>query len=240
MSSAFDFWPFNIGPTEGWAVLYLLMAGGVMWISSRIADVVGAAADRKAMAEADAAAALAIDETAGDAYRTPGKVTSHRMGIGTLPKDDDVWRIAFLRKGVLGIAELVASLVVTDGYIVADGTKLKRGKQTIDEGAHPIVRDLVYSLGGNDEIQPTTLWEKAKDVAFRHQVEIANQLEALSFTRSPSLVTKLRAITLVGGVVAIALGIIRIGVRQAVKTPIRRSILVTSRRWKGSGSFRCG
>src|SRR5690606_38917965 len=45
--TAFDFWPFNMGPTEGWAFIYLLLAMTVMWLTTQLAKRIGVYFDRR-------------------------------------------------------------------------------------------------------------------------------------------------------------------------------------------------
>src|SRR5688572_19007492 len=115
-----------MGPTEGWAFLYLLMAAATMFIVNWIAKKIGEAADKKREAAA-AQAAGAENPIQGDAYRTPGKVTPSRtLAIGNIPHDDDVWVIAYMRSGANGVAELLVATAINDGWIVAKDGKLER------------------------------------------------------------------------------------------------------------------
>ena len=103
-----NFWPFNMGPTEGWAFLYILMAGLTMFVVNQVAKIIGAIADKRREAAAARAAKVEESPIQGDAYRTPGKVAPPRtLVIGNIPHDDDIWLIAYLRSGTDGVAQLL-------------------------------------------------------------------------------------------------------------------------------------
>ncbi len=67
----FDFWPFNLGPSEGWVFLYILMAGGVTAVTYWLCSAIGAALDRRPEGAPDLAAASGGGGPSG-VYRTPG------------------------------------------------------------------------------------------------------------------------------------------------------------------------
>src|SRR5436190_14790624 len=116
MSSLFNFWPFNMGPTEGWVFLYLIMACVTMFIVNRVAAAIGEAADKRSEAASLASAGDDENPIQGDAYRTPGKVPSarRRLAVGTIPHDDDIWVIAYMRGGTEGVTELIVGSAIND------------------------------------------------------------------------------------------------------------------------------
>ena len=80
----FDFWPFNLGPSEGWVVLYLLLSGGVTLTTYAVCSALGASLDRRPDGLPDLAAAAPSGP--GGVYRTPGRAARHkRLHNGPLP-----------------------------------------------------------------------------------------------------------------------------------------------------------
>ena len=59
----FDFWPFNMAPSEGWAILYLFMATCVTIVTYWICAAIGRAVDRQ-QATSPHGAALPADDRA--------------------------------------------------------------------------------------------------------------------------------------------------------------------------------
>ena len=95
-----DFWPFNMAPSEGWAILYLVMASCVTVVTYWICAAIGRAGDRQQTTAADA--------------------PHPRLTIGYIPRADEWWAIAYLRGGTTGVAQTLVGAAISEGRLVFD------------------------------------------------------------------------------------------------------------------------
>src|SRR5262249_26153966 len=129
MSELFNFPPFNMPASEGWVFLYLMMAGGVLFFTHPACVMIGAALDRRATPEPAQPGSLG-----GGAYRSPGRVGHHdRLAIGTIPHEDEVYLIAYMRGGTNAVAEVLAGRAISEGYLVDQNGGLERAAVLPDD-----------------------------------------------------------------------------------------------------------
>src|SRR5690606_10696968 len=203
-----------MGPTEGWAAVFLVLAAIVMRVTTVIAKAIGAYFDQRQAAAAEERD-LQVRPPGDGIYRTAPSMGGPRLTIGRIPHDDDVWLIAYLRGGINAVAEVIVSRALVEGFLVVDGQAFRRGDAEIADDTDLLVADFVRALP-TDTPSPERVREMARDTARRHEYSLSSQLERMCFKRSPTLVLGLSLLTLAGGLVATSIGAIRIAVREAV------------------------
>ena len=160
MSEWFNVSPFNLPPSEGWVVIYLLMAGAVLLGTYWLCAAIGAATDRARTP------ALAEPWDAGP-YRTPAAPGSG-LAIGQIPHERDLWTVAYMRGGVTGVAQVLAGRALAENCLVMDGALLKR---TDAQPSDPLVAELMHQLPAGT-MEPATVREAARAIAAHHALEL--------------------------------------------------------------------
>src|SRR5262249_34058028 len=119
MKDIFDFFPFNLGATEGWIVIYAMMVVPILLVTRAVRNAVGKALDGAAPRGTLAVAAAGPDV----GYRMPAVPVTpphQRLTIGSIPIGDEIWVVAYMRGGSEAVAASLVANAVAAGWLTPD------------------------------------------------------------------------------------------------------------------------
>lgn len=189
-----DIWPFNMGASEGWAVIYLLMSLVVTIVTYQICRAVGRSFDRQ---------------------RTGDQDTHSRLTVGRMPQPDEWMAIAYLRGGTTGVAETLVGAAISEGSLVFDPPRNRFQLGTGANRPDPLMAQFIAAVA-HTPLTPSSVRTAAMTVANSAKPALEQEIRALGLVRPASLRGLLVVMTLVGGAVCVLIGLLRISTRAAV------------------------
>jgi hypothetical protein len=201
----FDVFPWNAAPSEGWAIAYFAISMILFIIARNLSRFFGGLLEGSAPTAAPPAGA-------GDYRQAPAH---QRLTVGFLPREDELWSIAFERGKAKGLAEaLVATAFAAQWVVPSSATP---GSYQIDYRNPPsdrLATIFLQYLGGNPTPSAAHVHAAALAAASVYAPTAEEDLAKAGFRRGFAARAVGALLVLVAGGAAITGGIIRIAVRH--------------------------
>ncbi len=213
MDELFDFFPFDMDSGPGFMAVFLLISVGLMLLGTVVRGRVARRIDAASMPEPVAAAV----PPGGPPVPTQGE-PGPRLTVGVLPRGEQLWMVAWLRAGRVGVAQTLVANAWAEGWLSSSpsdrrllrftGRKIPRDRAAVrfyDQLEQFPEKD----LRPEDVLELATMMAKSMEPKLRHDVKLAGMV------RSSADQWRLARVMLLFGALAEAVAVIRVVVREA-------------------------
>jgi uncharacterized protein (TIGR04222 family) len=209
MAEIFDFFPFDMAPGFGFVVVYLLISAGILVLGRMVRNELARAAD-----EAGAPKVTAPPPTIGG-YRTAAHGDwAPPLAMGVLPRGEQLWTVAWLRAGNTGVVEALMAHAGAAGWLTTtDGSTFSVTTPEPPTDRVAAAFHAALQAAGGSGLTATTVYEKAKATARSVETQLRHEAQQAGMVRSESARGRLVLVMMLAGVIAEAVGVIRIAVR---------------------------
>jgi uncharacterized protein (TIGR04222 family) len=139
VTSLFDVWPLDIDSGPAFLLFYLVASVTLLSLARGTAALIG-----NAMDDTGGAPSSRPDAVAAGPYRVVG--SGSRFAVGTIPRLEDAWAVAYLRGGLTGLRDALLVAAGAANWVVAvegsDELRVARGPTAED----PVLETLRASL----------------------------------------------------------------------------------------------
>lgn len=191
MLELFDFYPFNIRSGFEFLFIYGALAVAGLLLLSVLRRSYGMRLDTQSM--------------------PPGGAM---LRVGQVPAQEQYYAIAYLRRGLIGVAETLIAMAHSCGALKPIPDKPKHFLWTLDPSvpAHPILRQFLTAIAPKEgeEVEAATIKAEAQATARAFKSELEKELHAAGMIRSDENRNKVYSAVWLGGLFILSIGLVRI------------------------------
>ena len=210
MRETFDFFPFDMPPGFGFVVVFLLISVGLLILGRVVRNELARTFDESA------APKVAAPPPTMGGYRTAARGDwAPPLAVGVLPRGEQLWTVAWLRAGTAGVTQALMAHAGAEGWLAtSDGTifsvtTTEPPSDRVAAAFHATLR----ATGGGQSLTAITIYEQASQVAKTYEPQLRHEAQAAGMIRSDAIRGRLTFVMLFAGMIAQAIGVIRISVR---------------------------